>query len=120
MSNGGGDTMIERRLAVLENKMESLERSAAELDADFKSLDRLWRSTADDIKAAIKAAIGELKTEQIADLKGSVKEAVVRLDKVERKQDRWDTSAGVVHWFIRGAFAVAGLAAGLLGAEHFK
>lgn len=95
------------------------------LERDMGDLQKVWRSSVDDIKAIIRSEIRELKSEQIADLRTSAKERDNKIEELEdmirgleKRQDRWDTSAGVVHWLIRTIFAVGGLGAGYLGAKH--
>jgi gas vesicle protein len=118
--------------------VESLEFRINRLEAEHADLERLWRSSVDDIKNTIKGEIAELKSEQIKDLRDVIKEHSERLNahsdrfshlkeqmdeeirKIEFKVNRWETSVGVVHWIVRAIFAVIGLGAGFWGADHFR
>ena len=103
------------------------QRDIQRLESELKDLDRLWRSTTDDIKNKIESEVRELKDEPIKEIKEDMKDfdrrllsGLERLEKVERKQERWETSAGTVHWIVRGVFGILGIVAGFLGADHFK
>ena len=122
--------MSERIPAIME-RQEATER-------EIRRLEEMVKSSVDDIKATIRSEIRDLKDEQIADLKAQVKAAVERGDqqakaaiervermaervmKVERRQDQWATSAGVVNWLIRASLAIGGLVVGILGGQHIK
>lgn len=119
--------MVERIPSILD-RLDRLEKDMVDMRA-------LLMSSVDDIKNTIKGEISELKTEQIRDLKDRMADGLRRLEgtqadflkykeeqaqefrKLERAQDRWQTSAGVVNWLIKFAFAVIGAGATIVGYE---
>ena len=111
----------------MEGRVSDLMNRISEIEEDLRRLDDKWQKAVDDIKATIKAEISELKTEQIKDLKERVaagyktlSEFEARLRETEKRQDRWDTSAGVVHWLVKIGFAALGAIGTLLGYETFN
>jgi type III secretory pathway lipoprotein EscJ len=95
------------------------------IESDLDRLDDKWQKSVDDIKAFIKSEIADLKNEQISDLRRELSLTNNRIDQqgltlsdVKSKQERWDTSAGVVHWIIRLVFAIFGAVAGIMGWEN--
>jgi septal ring factor EnvC (AmiA/AmiB activator) len=97
------------------------------VEADLERLDDKWQKSTDDIKLTIKGEISSLKSEQLADFKRrleegyhDLKEFETRIQKIEMEQLRWQTSAGLVNWLIKFAFAVIGAAATIIGYETFK
>jgi hypothetical protein len=97
------------------------------VEADLERLDDKWQRSTDDIKGTIKAEISSLKSEQLADFKRrleegyhDLKEFEDRIQKVEMEQLKWQTSAGLVNWLIKFAFAAIGAVATIIGYETFK
>jgi chromosome segregation ATPase len=96
------------------------------LERDYEDLNRLWKSSVDDIKAHIKAEIGDLKTEQIADLKQAIKDRDHIITEIEGRiratEDAirdWNTGRGIVNWMIRLLFSIIGAGAAVFGYEAF-
>lgn len=94
------------------------------VEADLERLDDKWQKSTDDIKNTIKAEISELKSEQLADVKRRIDDGYrrlegfeIRIQKMELEQTKWQTSAGVVNWLIKFAFALIGAAAAIVGYE---
>lgn len=99
-------------------------RRLDKVEAEVESLERLWRSSVDDIKNTIKGEVRDLKTEQIAEIRkrqddetGVLREYDKRLRDVENAVRDWNTGRGVVNWMIRTAFAIIGAGAAILGYE---
>lgn len=97
------------------------------LENDMKDLERLWRSSVDDIKNTIKGEVSELKAEPISDLRNRVsegyktlKEYDERLREVENSVRDWNTGRSVVKYLVHGAVAVGSAAAGILGYEGIR
>ncbi len=106
------------RVARIEARLEAL-------DDKYDNMDKLLKSSVDDIKATIKAEVSDLKTEQINDLRRRVETMDQRMDgqnmmlsDVRTKQDRWDTGAGILNWLVRILIGIGGGVAGYLGARH--
>ena len=110
-----------------EGRVSDLYNRISEIEADLRRIDDKWQKSVDDIKATIKSEISELKTEQIKDLKERIASGQKvlndfdqRLRETEKRQDRWDNSAGVVHWMIKISFAAMGAIGTILGYETFN
>lgn len=96
------------------------------VENELERLDDKWQKSTDDIKSTIKAEIGELKTEQLAEFRRRIDDGYRRLEgfdlriqKMELEQTRWQTSAGVVNWLIKALFAIGGILATVAGYETF-
>lgn len=97
------------------------------LEKDVERLENLVKSSVDDIKATIRSEVADLKSEQIGDLRKRVDDQSQRIEAqarslgtLQRKQDQWDTARGLMNWLIRLAIALAGVIAGIFGAEHIR
>jgi hypothetical protein len=97
------------------------------VEADLEKLEDKWQKSTDDIKSTIRSEILGLKNEQLADFKRRLEDGYKdlkvfedRIQKVEMEQLRWQTSAGLVNWLIKFAFAVIGAAATIIGYEAVK
>lgn len=106
------------RIPEILGRLERLER-------DMSTMTDRWMSSVDDIKATIKAEVGELKAEQIADLRQAIKdrdrlmaEIENRVRDVENAQRDWNAGKTTLVWLIRFVIAAAGLIAGFIGAKH--
>lgn len=97
---------ILQRLAVLETAVERSER--------------LLKSSVDDIKATVRSEISDLKSEQINDIRKLVDTDHMRLNEIERRQDRWEGGAGITGWLIKVIIGLAGIGAGYFGSGHIK
>jgi len=115
------------RVAQMLGRLEALEVDMASVNRALERLDDKWQKSVDDIKATIKSEIGELKGEQIADLKTRVNDGYRmlneyndRLRDYEKKVDAWDTGRSVVNYLIKAAIALISLFAGAFGWEHLR
>ena len=101
-------------------RLDSLERHSQRLET-------LWQNSVEEIKDTIKTEIRDLKDEPIADLKAAYRAltdrldaVVVRVEKIELRQAKWDSGASIIDWLIKLAIGGAGLLAGIFGAQHLK
>jgi hypothetical protein len=97
------------------------------VEADLERLDDKWQKSTDDIKLTIKGEISSLKSEQLAEFKRrleegyhDLKEFENRIQRIEMEQLRWQTSASLVNWLIKFAFAAIGAVATIIGYEAVK
>jgi chromosome segregation ATPase len=95
------------------------------LKSGQQQLDKLLKSSIDDIKATIRSEVADLKSEQIGDLRRAfdgmasrIDRQSTRMDKMEREQDRWQTGKSIANWLIRTVLVIAGVLVGYFGATH--
>lgn len=112
---------------MVEGRVIGISERLSAIEADMRRLDDKWQKSVDDIKATIRSEVSELKSEQIADLKTRLQDGYrtleaqdKRLDAVEKAQDRFHASAGVVNWLIKVGIAIAGVFAGAFGWDHIR
>jgi chromosome segregation ATPase len=106
------------RIPELISRMERLER-------DSHDLQKLWRSSVDDLKSVIKSEIGDLKNEQIADLRDAIKhrdremaDYENRIRDIENSVRDWTAGRSLLGWLIKTLLGAGGLVAGYFGAKH--
>lgn len=106
------------RVARIEARLDAMEENQ-------KNLDRVFRSSVDDIKSIIKAEVSDLKSEQITDLRREIATTQQRLDgqniliaDLRTRQEQWDTGRSVLNWLIKFLVGAGGLIAGYYGSKH--
>lgn len=97
------------------------------IEADMVELQRMFKSSVDDFKATLKSEISEIKSEQIHDLRETVKEnrsIITNLDKRLREAENnlrdWTTGRSIFTWLLRSAIAFFAAIAGFIGGNFFK
>jgi len=97
------------------------------LERDMYDLQKVWKSSVDDIKSIIKAEISDLKKEQIGDLKDAIKtrdrqlaEFENRIRDAETGLRSWETGRGLINWLVKTLIASGALVAGYLGGKHLS
>lgn len=95
------------------------------LEKDMSELERVWKSSVDDIKSIIRAEISDLKSEQIGDLKDAIKtrdrqmaEFENRIRDTEDSLRAWDAGRGLVNWLIKTLIAGGALGVGYISGKH--
>jgi len=99
-------------------RLENVERAIPEMS-------KLWIKTVDDIRIIIKQEIGDLKTEQIGDLKKSVEKRDFQMDALEARVranevaiHEWVASSNTLNWLLKSIIAIGALLVGYFGGRH--
>lgn len=105
-------------------------------EADMVDLKKFVASSVDDIKNTVKSEVGDLKQEQIADLRQAIKDRdhqirgldarIVQLgesfDRRVREAENtirdWNTGKSIFHWLVKAIIGAGGLLAGYFSAKH--